>query len=100
MVLIRSFIPTLPLMFEISAAINSSPYKTTLFNDKLSEISTTYRRWFESTADELTGDHKKLGDYLRCFVNDQGFVRLHVKDDLPLEITNSCKRAFHSVFGG
>lgn len=79
-------------MFIFSKGVNATPFQAMLFNEKLSEISNVYKRFFESES-----TYGAIGNYLRCFAIE-GKVHFHIKDGLPTEIAKECRRAFHAIF--
>jgi len=80
-------------MYIFSKGVNATPFQALIFNEKLAEITTVYKRFFQSGTDT-----QSLAGYLRCFAID-GKVHFHIKDGLPAEIAKDCRRAFHSIFG-
>ncbi|WP_276091056.1 hypothetical protein [Pedobacter sp. JY14-1] len=79
-------------MYSFSKGVNATPFQSLIFNEKLAEITSVYKRFFETTSKE-----RPIGDYIRCFASE-GKTHFHIKDGLPPDIARACKRAFYSIF--
>ena len=68
------------------------------FEEQLELIDTKYERWFSGRIHPFTGDTDRIHNYFRYIDNNDGSIKLYLKDGLPIEIGKDCRQAFNATF--
>jgi hypothetical protein len=68
------------------------------FEEKLGLIEIKYDRWFSGRINPFTGDADHVQNYFRYIENNEGDIKLYLKDGLPIEIGKDCRQAFSATF--
>jgi len=80
-------------MYNFSKRLDATPFQSLLFNEKLADITSTYKRYFSTMS-----RRSSIAEYIRCY-HVEGKMHLHIKEDLPDQIARECRIAFYSIFG-
>jgi len=72
--------------------------KKEAFEQQLELIDNKYERWFSGRIHPFTGDVDHVHNYFRYIDNNDGDIKLYLKDGLPIEIGKDCRQAFSATF--